>query len=139
MYALVLLVVVIVAILLCCCGAAAVGFSMVRKKQKLGDAEQGGGSAGGVVVLQAPQPTPTVQVVQQQSAVTGVVPGQQAQPTVATAPAYVPPAEEDFSAMTVKQLRERAKSNGIADSQIENARDSDDPKGELIRLIGAQP
>ena len=40
--------------------------------------------------------------------------------------------------MTMKQLRGRATSSGIGYNQIEDARDSGDPTGELIRLIVAQ-
>jgi hypothetical protein len=41
----------------------------------------------------------------------------------------------DLSTMNVGTLRQRAVSAGVAAQQIENARDSDDPKGELIALI----
>jgi hypothetical protein len=43
----------------------------------------------------------------------------------------------DLSAMGVGDLRQRAASVGVAAQQIEDARDSDDPKGELIALITA--
>eukprot|EP01047_Picozoa_sp_COSAG01_P002187 COSAG01_NODE_56_length_31088_cov_39.354771_23_plen_182_part_00 len=43
----------------------------------------------------------------------------------------------DLSAMSVGDLRQRAASAGVAAQQIEDARDSDDPKGELIALINA--
>jgi hypothetical protein len=41
----------------------------------------------------------------------------------------------DLSAMSVGDLRQRAASAGVAAQQIEDARDGDDPKGELIALI----
>eukprot|EP01047_Picozoa_sp_COSAG01_P065953 COSAG01_NODE_9009_length_2583_cov_6.595008_1_plen_255_part_00 len=43
----------------------------------------------------------------------------------------------DLSTMSVGGLRQRAASAGVAAQQIEDARDSDDPKGELIALISA--
>eukprot|EP01043_Picozoa_sp_COSAG02_P030494 COSAG02_NODE_1948_length_10297_cov_13.589429_2_plen_224_part_00 len=111
------------------------------------------GGAGAVVVTQQPvgmalspgQPAP------QAPAVMAVYPGQPALPTTVAqapsapgvvmepmaAPADMPPAE-DLSAMTVKQLRDRAASVGVSANQIEDARDSDDPKGELIKLIVGQ-
>ena len=47
---------------------------------------------------------------------------------------YVQPA---IMQMNAKELRAEAKELGVDADAIENARDGDDPKGELIKLIEA--
>ena len=45
------------------------------------------------------------------------------------------PAPSDYGSMTVGELRELASTKGIAHEAIEDARDSDDPRAELLALI----
>jgi hypothetical protein len=45
------------------------------------------------------------------------------------------PAPIDYGSMTVGELREMASKAGIAHEAIEDARDGDDPRAELIALI----
>ena len=79
-------------------------------------------------------------------------PGQLAQPTAfapaptapgvamapVAAPVYVPPAgptRAELEALGTKELRTKATAVGASADAIEDARDSDDPKGALINLI----
>lgn len=48
------------------------------------------------------------------------------------------PAPIDYGSMTVGELREMASKAGIAHEAIEDARDGDDPRAELIALITTQ-
>ena len=40
-----------------------------------------------------------------------------------------------FGSMSVKELRAEAQKKGVDDGAIEGARDGDDPKADLIKLI----
>jgi|EP01046_Picozoa_sp_COSAG06_P048682 hypothetical protein len=125
---------VIVALLCCRCCC---------KKEDAGQAA--------VAVLQAPAPTAPTPVIQQMvvgqpmAPVIGnpVAPMQQAAVVAEPVPGCVPlPASGESDVLqaqlvplTVRELRERALADGCHANDIENARDGDDPKSELIVLI----
>ena len=103
----------------------------------------------GVVVLQgatpvAPTPVIRQMVVEQPMApVIGdpVAPVQQADVMAQPVPGYMPPPTSgdalraQLMPLTVRDLRERALADGCRANDIENARDGEDPKSELIDLI----
>ena len=44
----------------------------------------------------------------------------------------------ELAQKSVRELREQATSIGVSNDQVEDARDADDPKAELIALIVAK-